>query len=162
MEPDSGTVNWGVTITKEYFPSDNTKHFESEDLSLVDWLRQYSKDKDETFIRGFLGKMLFSKDEALKSTKVLSGGERVRCMLSKMMLSGANVLLMDQPTAHLDLESVTAVNDGVSRFDGTVIFSSPDHEFVQTIANRIIDIDVKLVEDKYTTYDEYIENQVSI
>jgi len=162
LEPDSGTVNWGLTITKDYFPSDNSKEFETEDMSLVDWLRQYSKDKDETFIRGFLGKMLFSKDEALKSTKVLSGGERVRCMLSKMMLSGANVLLLDQPTAHLDLESVTAVNDGVRRFDGTAIFSSPDHEFVQTIANRIIDIDVKVVEDKYTTYNEYIESKLNL
>ncbi len=160
-EPDSGSVTWGVTITKDYFPSDNSKEFETADMSLVDWLRQYSKDKDETFIRGFLGKLLFSKDEALKSTKVLSGGERVRCMLSKSMLSGANVLLLDQPTAHLDLESVTAVNDGVKRFEGTVIFSSPDHEFVQTIANRIIDIDVALVEDKYTTYNEYIESKIS-
>lgn len=157
MEPDSGEVTWGVTITKDYFPSDNTKYFESTDLSLVDWLRNYSADKDESFIRGFLGKMLFSRDEALKSTKVLSGGERVRCMLSKMMLSGANVLMLDQPTAHLDLESVTAVNDGIQRFEGTVLFSSPDHEFVQTIANRIIDIDVGIKEDKYMTYDEYLE-----
>ncbi len=157
LEPDEGTVSWGVTITKDYFPSDNAKYFDEVDLSLVDWLRNYSSDKDETFIRGFLGKMLFSKDEALKSTKVLSGGERVRCMLSKMMLSGANVLMLDQPTAHLDLESVTAVNDGIQRFNGTVVFSSPDHEFVQTIANRIIDLDVKIVEDKYTTYDEYLE-----
>lgn len=162
IEPDKGSVSWGMTITKDYFPSDNSAEFESKDMSLVDWLRQYSKDKDETFIRGFLGKMLFSKDEALKSTKVLSGGERVRCMLSKMMLSGANVLLLDQPTAHLDLESVTAVNDGVQRFNGTVIFSSPDHEFVQTIANRIIDIDVRLVEDKYTTYNQYIESKLSL
>ncbi len=158
-EPDSGEVSWGVTITKDYFPSDNKKYFESEDLSLVDWLRNYSTDKDETFIRGFLGKMLFSRDEALKSTRVLSGGERVRCMLSKLMLSGANVLMLDQPTAHLDLESVTAVNDGLKRFEGTVIFSSPDHEFVQTIANRIIDIDVTVKEDKYMTYDEYIERE---
>ncbi len=162
MEPDSGEVTWGVTITKDYFPSDNSKYFDTEDLSLVDWLRGYSSDKDESFIRGFLGKMLFSKDEALKSTKVLSGGERVRCMLSKLMLSGANVLMLDQPTAHLDLESVTAVNDGIKRFEGTVLFASPDHEFVQTIANRIIDIDVTLKEDKYTTYDEYIELQASL
>ena len=162
LEPDTGSVDWGVTITKDYFPSDNSKEFENEDMSLVDWLRQYSKDKDESFIRGFLGKLLFSKDEALKSTKVLSGGERVRCMLSKMMLSGANVLLLDQPTAHLDLESVTAVNDGVRRFEGTVIFSSPDHEFVQTIANRVIDIDVRVVEDKYTTYDDYIESKLNL
>lgn len=161
MEPDSGEVTWGVTITKEYFPSDNAKYFDSEDLSLVDWLRNYSSDKDETFIRGFLGKMLFSRDEALKSTTVLSGGERVRCMLSKLMLSGANVLMLDQPTAHLDLESVTAVNDGLKRFEGTVLFASPDHEFVQTIADRIIDIDVTIKEDKYMTYDEYIEKEAN-
>jgi len=157
LEADSGQVDWGVTITQSYFPSDNTKYFQREQKSLIDWLRDYSEDKDETFIRGFLGKMLFSKDEALKSTHVLSGGERVRCMLSKMMLSGANVLLLDHPTAHLDLESVTAVNDGLCRFEGTVLFTSQDHEFVQTIADRIIDIDVVLKEDKYTTYDEYLE-----
>jgi len=160
MEPDSGEVDWGVTITKSYFPSDNSKYFDRDKKSLIDWLRDYSEDKDETFIRGFLGKMLFSKDEALKSTHVLSGGERVRCMLSKMMLSGANALLLDHPTAHLDLEAVTAVNDGLCRFEGTVLFTSQDHEFVQTIADRIIDIDVVLKEDKYTTYDEYLEASV--
>lgn len=162
LEPDSGVVNWGVTITKSYFPSDNHRYFESGEYSLIDWLRNYSEDKDETFIRGFLGKMLFSKDDALKTTNVLSGGERVRCMLSKMMLSGANVLMLDHPTAHLDLESVTAVNDGLCRFDGTVLFSSQDHEFVQTIADRIIDIDVVLKEDKYITYDEYLEKSAGL
>jgi len=161
LEPDSGKVEWGVTVTKSYFPSDNTKYFQTDDDNLVDWLRNYSDDKDETFVRGFLGKMLFSRDEAFKSPKVLSGGERVRCMLSKMMLSGANVLMLDHPTAHLDLESVTAVNDGIRRFEGTVIFTSEDHEFVQTIADRIIDIDVELKEDKYITYDEYIQSTLS-
>lgn len=160
LEPDEGQVDWGVTITKSYFPSDNSQYFDRDQKSLIDWLRDYSEDKDETFIRGFLGKMLFSKDEALKSTHVLSGGERVRCMLSKMMLSGANVLLLDHPTAHLDLESVTAVNDGLCRFDGTVLFTSQDHEFVQTIADRIIDIDVVLKDDKYTTYDDYLESSI--
>ncbi len=160
IEPDAGKIEWGVTVTKSYFPSDNTKYFQTDEDNLVDWLRQYSTDKDETFVRGFLGKMLFSKDEAFKSPKVLSGGERVRCMLSKMMLSGANVLMFDHPTAHLDLESVTAVNDGLKRFNGTVIFTSQDHEFVQTIADRIIDIDVELKEDKYMTYDEYIQKSL--
>lgn len=161
MEPDSGTVEWGITVTKSYFPSDNSKYFETDDDNLVDWLRNFSEDKDETFVRGFLGKMLFSRDEAFKSPKVLSGGERVRCMLSKLMLSGANVLMLDHPTAHLDLESVTAVNDGIRKFEGTVIFTSEDHEFVQTIADRIIDIDVVLKEDKYITYDEYIQSSMN-
>ncbi len=154
---DSGAVQWGITITSSYFPSDNSKYFEGSDLNLVDWLRQYSKNKDESFIRGFLGKMLFSKDEVFKKTNVLSGGERVRCMLSKMMLSGANVLILDQPTAHLDLESVTALNDGLAKFDGTVLFASQDHEFVQTIANRIISLDNTILDDRYMTYDEFIE-----
>lgn len=155
---DSGTYTWGTTITKSYFPSDNSSYFESNEDNLIDWLRQYSEDKDESFIRGFLGKMLFSKEEALKKPSVLSGGERVRCMLSKMMLSGANVLMLDDPTAHLDLESVTAVNDGIKKFNGTVIFTSQDHEFIQTVANRIIDIDTTIKEDIYTSYDEYIES----
>ncbi len=156
IEPDEGSFSWGVTTTQSYFPKDNTKYFESSELSLIDWLRQYSEDKDESFIRGFLGKMLFSKDDALKKTNVLSGGERVRCMLSKLMLSKANVLLLDDPIGHLDLESVTAVNEGVRRFTGTVIFTSHDHEFMQTVANRVIEIDVGLKNDKKTTYDEYI------
>lgn len=159
-KPTSGEYGWGVTITTSYFPSDNSSYFDHSEDNLVDWLRQYSSDKDESFIRGFLGKMLFSKDEALKKTKVLSGGERVRCMLSKMMLSGANALLMDHPTAHLDLESVTALNDGLSRFDGTLLFASQDREFIQTIANRIIYIDTTLERDEYTTYDDFIEAQV--
>ncbi len=158
-KPDSGGLSWGITITASYFPSDNSKYFEDCDLNLIDWLRQFSKEKDESFIRGFLGKMLFSKDEALKKAKVLSGGERVRCMLAKTMLSGANVLILDHPTAHLDLESVTALNDGLTRFEGTILFASQDHEFVQTIANRIIHIDGSIVFDDSTTYDEFLESQ---
>lgn len=156
VEPDAGTFDWGVTVTQSYFPQDNSKYFEKPE-TLVDWLRQYSEDQHETFIRGFLGKMLFSGEEALKKCNVLSGGEKVRCMLSKMMLSGANVLLLDGPTSHLDLESITAVNDGLKRYKGTVLFTTHDHEFIQTVANKIIDIqDGKLVEDKYITYDEYL------
>lgn len=159
QKPDSGTVTWGQTTIRSYLPSDNTEYFDVDDRSLVDWLRKFSEDKDESFIRGFLGKMLFSRDEALKSPKVLSGGEKVRCMLAKMMLSGANVILLDGPTNHLDLESITAVNEGVKRFKGNVIFTSHDHEFIQTIANRIFVLDKILKVDKYTTFDEYLETQ---
>ncbi|EQC47974.1 ABC-F family ATP-binding cassette domain-containing protein [Bacteriovorax sp. Seq25_V] len=158
MEPDSGTYEWGSTITTSYFPTDNSKYFDSGSLNLVDWLRQYSQNKEESFIRGFLGKMLFSGEEALKKTNVLSGGERVRCMLSKMMLSGANAIILDGPTSHLDLESITSVNDGLIRYNGGVIlFTSHDHEFVQTVANRIIKIDGSIQFDKYITYDEYLD-----
>jgi ATPase subunit of ABC transporter with duplicated ATPase domains len=157
VKPDKGTVTWGITTTQSYFPTDNTAFFaDSDQPNLVDWLRQYSDDKDESFIRGFLGKMLFSREEALKSPRVLSGGERVRCMLAKMMLSGANVLLLDGPTAHLDLESITAVNEGIRRFNGSVIFTTHDHEFIQTVANRIIELDQGIRDDRYSTYDEYI------
>lgn len=155
----SGTVTWGITTTVGYFPTDNSKYFDTDLPTLVDWLRQYSEDKDEAFLRGFLGRMLFSRDEALKKPSVLSGGEKVRCMLSKIMLSGANVLLLDGPTAHLDLESITAVNDGIQRFNGTVIFTSHDHEFIQTVANRIIEIDGGVKDDDRMTYDEYIEKR---
>ncbi len=161
LEPDSGSVEWGVTIKKSYFPSDNSTYFNSGELNLVDWLRQYSHDQTETFVRGFLGKMLFSGEETQKKTDVLSGGEKVRCMLSKMMLSGANFLILDGPTNHLDLESITAVNDGLIKFPGTVMFTSHDHEFIQTVANRIIEIDLKLKEDRYMTYDDYIESQLA-
>lgn len=154
---DSGSFAWGITTTQSYFPADNSKYFSQDSGTLVDWLREYSDDKDESFLRGFLGRMLFSGDDALKSPKVLSGGEKVRCMLSKMMLSGANVLLLDGPTAHLDLESISAVNDGIKRFKGTVIFTSHDHEFVQTVANRIIEIDQVIKDDVTTSYDEYLE-----
>jgi len=156
MAPDSGTVTWGVTASYSYFPSDNSSYFESGDYDLINWLRQYSEDKHESFVRGFLGKMLFSGEEALKKTNVLSGGEKVRCMLSKMMLSGANVLIMDGPTNHLDLESISAVNEGLVRYKGTILFSSHDHEFVQTVANRIIDINLTIVEDTYSTFDDYL------
>lgn len=157
IKPDSGTFSWGVTTTCAYLPTDNSEYFDNQQISLVDWLRQYSTEKDESFIRGFLGKMLFSGNEALKMSNVLSGGEKVRCMLSKLMLSGANVLLLDGPTNHLDLESITAVNDGVQRFKGTVIFTCHDHEFIQTVANRIIELDIGLKDDRYASYDEYID-----
>ena len=157
-EPDEGTFKWGVTTSQAYLPSDNSKYFDGVDLSLVDWLRQYSKDPDETFVRGFLGRMLFSGEESLKKASVLSGGERVRCMLSRMMLSGANVLLLDEPTNHLDLESITALNNGLIAFNHTVLFVSHDHEFVQTIANRIIDITPDGVVDRVTTYDDFLSN----
>ena len=156
LEPDDGTYAWGITTNRAYFPKDNSKYFES-DLNLIDWLRQYSKEQDESFIRGFLGRMLFSGDEALKKVSVLSGGEKVRCMLSKMMLAGPNVLVLDEPTNHLDLESITALNNGLISFDGTMLFTSHDHQFVQTVANRIVEIAPGGVMDKVTTYDEYLE-----
>jgi len=158
LEADSGSYQWGVTTTQAYFPKDNSAYFDGLEMTLVDWLRQYSKDQDESFIRGFLGRMLFSGDEALKKASVLSGGEKVRCMLSKMMLSGSNVLLMDEPTNHLDLESITALNNGLIDFDGTLIFTSHDHQFVQTIANRIIEITPNGIIDRMMSYDEYLES----
>ncbi|MGZ3770272.1 MAG: ABC-F family ATP-binding cassette domain-containing protein [Bdellovibrio sp.] len=154
---DSGIFTWGITTTRNYFPTDNSKYFQGEESSLVDWLRQYSEDKDETFLRGFLGKMLFSGSDALKNPNVLSGGEKVRCMFSKMMLSGANILILDGPTNHLDLESITAVNEGLKRFKGTIIFTSHDHELIQTVANRIIEIEGNVVYDNHITYEEYLE-----
>jgi ATPase subunit of ABC transporter with duplicated ATPase domains len=163
IQPDQGEFNWGVTVTHAYLPNDNASYFESGQYNLIDWLRQYSNEKDESFIRGFLGKMLFSGDQALKKTNVLSGGEKVRCMLSKMMLAGPNVLMMDGPTNHLDLESITAVNEGLIKFKGSALFASHDHEFVQTIANRIIEIDKngRLVEDKRCTFDEFLAKKLS-
>ena len=154
---DSGTFSWGVTITKTYFPKDPTEFFDV-DLNLVDWLRQYSVEKDESFIRGFLGRMLFSGEESLKKAGVLSGGEKVRCMLSKMMLSASNVLVMDDPTNHLDLESITALNNGLIDFNGNVLFYSHDHQFIQTVANRIIEIGPNGMLDKLMSYDEYIQD----
>ena len=159
MEPDEGSFKWGVTTTQAYLPNDNTEYFEGCDLSLTDWLRQYSKDPDETFVRGFLGRMLFSGEESLKKASVISGGERVRCMLSKMMLSGANVLLMDEPTNHLDLESITALNDGLIAFKGTLLFVSHDHQFVQTIADRIIELTPQGAFDKLTSYDDFLADE---
>lgn len=156
LEPDAGTVTWGTTITSNYFPKDNNYLFES-DLSITDWLRQYSKDPDETYVRSFLGRMLFSGEEALKKVNVLSGGEKVRCVLSKMMLSGANLLIFDEPTNHLDMESITALNEGMKKFNGIILFTSHDHQLTQTVANRIIDIKQDKLVDRETTYDEYLE-----
>jgi ATPase subunit of ABC transporter with duplicated ATPase domains len=158
LEPDAGSYQWGITTTQAYFPKDNSAYFDGVDLTLVDWLRQFSKEQDETFIRGFLGRMLFAGDEGMKKASVLSGGEKVRCMLSKMMLSGSNVLVMDEPTNHLDLESITALNNGLIDFDGTMLFTSHDHQFVQTVANRIFEITPNGLIDRTMSYDEYLEN----
>ncbi|MDQ0299338.1 ATPase subunit of ABC transporter with duplicated ATPase domains [Salibacterium salarium] len=160
MEPDSGTYKWGLTTSLSYFPKDNSAYFDDVNMNLVEWLRQYSpNDQTETFIRSFLGRMLFSGEEVFKKASVLSGGEKVRCMLSKMMLSGANVLILDEPTNHLDLESITSLNNGLINFSGSLLFSSHDHEFIQTIANRIIEFTSDGFIDKQITYDEYIEEQ---
>ena len=160
LEPDEGTVKWGQTATFSYFPKDNTKFFKDCDDNLVEWLRQWSSDPHEAYLRGFLGRMLFSGDEVYKPVKVLSGGEKVRCMLSRMMLSGANVLLLDQPTNHLDLESIAALNNGLEAVKCNVLFASHDHQLVQTVANRVFDFtsDGKLI-DRKMTYDEYLESQ---
>ena len=156
VEPDEGEIKWGMTITSTYFPKDNNYLFETDE-SITDWLRKYSKDLDETYVRSFLGRMLFSGEEALKKAKVMSGGEKVRCVLSKMMLSGANFLIFDEPTNHLDMESITALNEGMTRFKGNIIFTSHDHQLTQTVANRIIDLkqDGKVV-DREITYNEYL------
>ena len=158
IEADSGEFKWGVTTTQAYFPKDNAAFFDGVELNLVDWLRQFSKDQEETFIRGYLGRMLFTGEESQKEAQVLSGGEKVRCMLSKMMLSGANVLVMDEPTNHLDLEAITSLNNGLTSFDGTLLFVSHDHQLIETIANRIIEITPQGVMDRRMTYDEYLEN----
>jgi len=155
IEPDEGELVWGTTITQNYFPKDNNYLFDS-DMLLVDWLRQYSKDPDETYVRGFLGRMLFSGEEALKKVNVLSGGEKVRCVLSKMMLSGANLLMFDEPTNHLDMESITSVNEGMTKFKGVMIFTSHDHQLTQTVANRIIEIKDDRIIDRECTYNEYL------
>lgn len=157
IKPDSGTFKWGVTITKDYFPKDNADYFKNDELNLVDWLRQYSTDQAESYIRGFLGRMLFSGEEALKNITVLSGGEKVRCMLAKMMLSNANALIFDQPTNHLDLESITALNNGLQDYKSNILFTTHDHQLMQTIANRVIEIKEKIIFDKQVTYDEYLE-----
>jgi ATPase subunit of ABC transporter with duplicated ATPase domains len=155
-EPDAGTYTWGVTISKGYLPSDNGSYFQNAELDLINWLRQYSKDQSETFLRGFLGRMLFSGEEAKKKSTVLSGGEKVRCMLSKLMLAGHNFLIMENPTNHLDLETITALNDGMVEFKGSMLFTSHDHEFIQTIANRVIEILPKGSRDEECTYDEFL------
>ncbi|WP_304177134.1 ABC-F family ATP-binding cassette domain-containing protein [Leptotrichia trevisanii] len=159
LEPDSGSVEWGVTTSQSYFPKDNSAFFEDVDLSLIDWLRQFSTDQHEEYVRGFLGRMLFSGEEAKKKAKVLSGGEKVRCMLSKMMLSSANVLLLDNPTDHLDLEAITSLNKSLERFDGTILFTTHDHEFIQTIANKIIEITPKGILEKEMEYDDYLNDE---
>ncbi len=155
LEPDSGEIHYGTTITTNYFPKDNNYLFES-DLSITDWLRGYSKDPDETYVRSFLGRMLFSGEEALKEVNVLSGGEKVRCVLSKMMLSGANLLIFDEPTNHLDMESITALNEGMKKYKGIILFTSHDHQLTQTVANRILDIKKDKLVDREVTYNEYL------
>ena len=155
---DSGEIFWGQTITRSYLPNENARFFEGDD-NLIDWLRQYSAEKDETYIRGFLGKMLFSGDEVFKKSSVLSGGEKVRCMISRMMLTNANCLLLDEPTNHLDLESITAFNESLIDWKHIAIFTSHDHTFVQSIANRIIEITPNGCLDKRMTYDEYLEDE---
>ena len=158
MEPDAGTYKWGVTTSQAYFPKDSSHEFDNDD-TIVEWLTQYSEEKDVTYVRGFLGRMLFAGDDGVKKVKVLSGGEKVRCLLSKMMISGANVLVLDEPTDHLDMEAITALNNGMMKFPGVLLFASRDHQIVQTTANRIMEIvpGGKLI-DKITTYDEYLES----
>ena len=158
MEPDEGTYKWGVTTSQAYFPKDFGGEFDN-DYNITEWLTQYSEEKDVTYVRGFLGRMLFSGEDGVKKVAVLSGGEKVRCLLSKMMISGANVLLLDEPTNHLDMESITALNNGLIKFPGVLLFTSRDHQIVQTTANRIMEIlpDGSLI-DKITTYDEYLES----
>jgi ATPase subunit of ABC transporter with duplicated ATPase domains len=164
MEPDSGSYKWGITTSQSYFPKDNSTYFDGNDENLVNWLRQFSpNEQSESFLRGFLGRMLFSGDEVMKKVNVLSGGEKVRCMLSKMMLSGSNILLLDEPTNHLDLESIQALNNGLVAFKGSMIFASHDHQFIQTIANRIINIrEDGTIFDKQISYDEYLDMKISV
>ena len=159
MEPDSGSYTWGVTTSQAYMPKDNSRFFENKDLNLIDWLRPYSPDQHEAFVRGFLGRMLFTGEESLKSCTVLSGGEKVRCMIAKMMLTNANVLMFDNPNDHLDLESITSLNKALINFKGTILFGAHDHEFIQTVANRIIEITPNGILDKMMTYDEYLEDE---
>jgi ATPase subunit of ABC transporter with duplicated ATPase domains len=158
---DGGTFTWGVTTSRSFFPKDNSQYFDKKDLNLIDWLRQYSPDQNENFVRGFLGRMLFSGDEATKKTKVLSGGERVRCMLARMMMIDANVLILDGPTNHLDLESIQSVNNGLIRFPGTVLFSSHDQQFIQTVANRVIEVGARGVADFDKPYEEYLTQKAT-
>jgi len=158
LQANSGTFSFGQTITTAYLPNENASFFNTSD-SLIDWLRQFSEEKDDVYIRGFLGKMLFSGEESMKSAKVLSGGEKVRCMISRMMLAEANLLILDEPTNHLDLEAITAFNNSLKKFPGTVLFTSHDHEFTQTVATRIVELTPNGCIDKVMTYDEYVSNQ---
>jgi ATPase subunit of ABC transporter with duplicated ATPase domains len=157
LEPDDGSYKWGITTTQSYFPKDNTKYFDTDD-TIVDWLMPFSSEKDVTYVRGFLGRMLFAGEEGIKKVRVLSGGEKVRVMLSKMMIVGANALIMDEPTNHLDMESITALNNGLMKFPGALLFTSQDHQFIQTIANRILELTPNGLIDKVTTYDEYLDS----
>jgi ATPase subunit of ABC transporter with duplicated ATPase domains len=157
MEPDSGNCRWGVTITSTYFPKENSAYF-ANDLNLIEWLCQYPPHEGESFARGFLGRMLFSGDEATKMTNVLSGGEKVRCMLARMMLTNANALLFDEPTNHLDLESITALNNSLINYSEVILFTSHDHKFVSTVANRIVELTPGGVIDRVMSFDEYLES----
>jgi ATPase subunit of ABC transporter with duplicated ATPase domains len=160
LKPDSGTFDWGITTIQSYLPADN-HHFFDNDMTLVDWLRQWAKteeERDEVFVRGFLGKMIFSGEEALKTGRVLSGGEKVRCMISRMMMLRANVLMLDEPTNHLDLESITAFNNSLNNFKGSVLFTTHDHEYAQTVANRVLEITPKGIIDRYMTFDDYLDD----
>ncbi|TFH40005.1 MAG: ATP-binding cassette domain-containing protein, partial [Chrysiogenales bacterium] len=158
IKPDAGDFRWGETITPAYFPKEHGDYFNS-DMDLIHWLRQYSSEKDETYVRGFLGRMLFSGEESLKKVNVLSGGERVRCMLSRLMLSGANVLILDEPTNHLDLEAITSLNNGLINYPEVVLFTSHDHQFIDSIANRVVEITPSGIIDRVMTFDEYIANE---
>jgi ATPase subunit of ABC transporter with duplicated ATPase domains len=162
MTADAGTFDWGITTTQSYLPVDNHEYFDGIDLNLVDWLRQWVKteeERDEVYVRGFLGKMIFSGEEALKKCNVLSGGEKVRCMLSRMMMIRANVLMLDEPTNHLDLESITAFNNSLNNFKGSILFTTHDHEFAQTVGNRILELTPNGSIDRYMTFDEYLEDE---
>ena len=154
-----GSFKWGVTITPTYLPADNTAYFDGRDLNLIDWLRQYSEEKDETFIRGFLGRMLFSGEETLKQCKVLSGGEKMRCMMSRMMMLKGNLLMLDEPTNHLDLESITALNNGLKDFKGTVLFTTRDHELAQTVADRVLELTPGGLIDREMDFDDYLKDE---
>lgn len=161
LKADAGKADWGVTTIQSYLPADNSEYFKDGDLNLVDWLRQWVKteeEREEVYVRGFLGKMIFSGEEALKKSTVLSGGEKVRCMLSRMMMMRANVLMLDEPTNHLDLESITAFNNSLKNFKGTILFTTHDHEFAQTVANRIIELTPNGAIDRYMTFDEYLDD----
>ena len=159
IEPDEGSFKWGVSTSQSYLPNDNTEFFEGNKLSIIEWLKQYTNDETETFLRGFLGRMIFSGDDVYKPVNVLSGGEKVRCMFSRMMLYGSNVLILDRPTNHLDLESITAVNNGLCDFKGNILFSSHDHEFMNTVANRIIEITTDGIDDRFSSYDDYVASK---
>ena len=162
VSPDSGSFKWGVSITRSYFPHDNTEYFKGHDESIIDWMRPYSKDQTEAYLRGFLGRMLFSGDSVYKPVKVLSGGEKVRCMFSRMMLFGSNMLIVDQPTDHLDLESISAVTNGLADFKGNILLSSHDYELVNTVANRIIEINDNGFVDYRGNYDGFLEYKASL